>query len=100
MVFLCNCKCMIEKSANILSRLLYNNQHVSKSRHNLKSSDIEDSLPSINVEPSKCSPFIIRQAIPNNLEVFHLTSDTESPVTNSERFALTTTSSRDERITV
>ena len=100
MVFLCNCKCMIEKSANILSRLLNNNQHGPKSRHNSKSSDIEDSLPPINFRPSKYSPLSIRQAIPNYLEAFHITSDTESPITNPERFALTTTSSRDEGITV
>ena len=100
MVFLCNCKCMIEKSANILSRLLNNNQHGPKSRHNSKSSDIEDSLPSINFRPSKYSPLSIRQAIPNYLEAFHITSDTESPITNPERFALATTSSRDEGTTV
>ena len=100
MVFLCNCKCMIEKSANILLRLLNNNQHGPKSRHNSKSSDIEDSLPPINFGSSKYSPLFIRPAIPNALEGFNITSDTESPIINSERLPLTTTSSRDEDTTV
>ena len=99
-VYVSKCKYKFEKNANALSRLLNNNQHVPKSRHNSKSSDIEDSLPSINFRPSKYSSLSIRQAIPNYLEAFHITSDTESPITNPERFALTTTLSRDEGITV